>query len=99
MNTALRQELLGRIVAADPTFFEHLIIDLMLAMGYGGSHTEAARHLGMAGDGGIDGVIDGDPLGLDAVYLQAKNEAAPLWWTVVGLGVQAVTGASCICRS
>ena len=73
MGAALRQELLNRIVAADPTFFEHLVIDLMLAMGYGGSHTEAARHLGMAGDGGIDGVIDGDPLGLDAVYLQAKK--------------------------
>jgi restriction system protein len=75
MNGALRQELLTRIVAADATFFEHLVIDLMLAMGYGGSHADAARHLGMAGDGGIDGVIDGDPLGLDAVYLQAKKYA------------------------
>jgi len=77
MNTALRQDLLSRIVASTPTFFERLIIDLMLAMGYGGSHTEAARHLGTVGDGGIDGVIDGvidgDPLGLDAVYLQAKK--------------------------
>ena len=75
MNGALRQELLTRIVAADATFFEHLVIDLMLAMGYGGSHADTARHLGMAGDGGIDGVIDGDPLGLDAVYLQAKKYA------------------------
>src|SRR4051795_6099390 len=75
LNSTLRQDLLNRIVAADPTFFELLVIDLMLAMGYGGSHAEAGRHLGTSGDGGVDGVINGDPLGLDVVYLQAKKYA------------------------
>ena len=71
LNEALREELLTRIVAADPTFFEHLIIDLMLAMGYGGSG--AGRHLGKTADGGVDGVINEDPLGLSIVFLQAKR--------------------------
>lgn len=71
LNTALRQELLTRIVAAHPTFFEHLIIDLMLAMGYGGSG--AGKHLGRTADGGVDGIINEDPLGLDIVFLQAKR--------------------------
>src|SRR4051795_4427963 len=73
LNSTLRQDLLNRIIAADPTFFELLVIDLMLSMGYGGSHAEAGRHLGASGDGGVDGVINGDPLGLDVVYLQAKK--------------------------
>ena len=75
LNSTLRQDLLNRIIAADPTFFELLVIDLMLSMGYGGSHAEAGRHLGASGDGGVDGVINGDPLGLDVVYLQAKKYA------------------------
>lgn len=70
-TAALRDELLARIIAADPTFFEHLIIDLMLAMGYGGSGS--GRHMGKTADGGIDGIINEDPLGLDIVFLQAKR--------------------------
>lgn len=73
LNLALREELLDRIVASDPTFFEHLIIDLMLAMGYGGSGS--GKHLGKTADGGVDGIINEDPLGLDIVYLQAKRYA------------------------
>jgi restriction system protein len=73
MNSALRQELLVRITIADPTFFEHLIIDLMIKMGYGGSGS--GRHLGKTSDGGVDGIINEDPLGLDIVYLQAKRYA------------------------
>ena len=73
VETALRQELLVRITVADPTFFEHLIIDLMIAMGYGGSGS--GRHLGKTSDGGVDGVINEDALGLDIVYLQAKRYA------------------------
>ena len=73
MNSALRDDLLARIVSADPTFFEKVIIDLMLAMGYGASGS--GQHLGKTNDGGIDGIINEDPLGLDVVFLQAKRYA------------------------
>lgn len=73
LSTALRDELLARIVSAEPTFFEHVIIDLMLAMGYGGSGS--GKHLGKTADGGVDGIINEDPLGLDIVFLQAKRYA------------------------
>jgi restriction system protein len=60
-----------------PTLFEKIIIDLLLAMGYGGSRSEAGQRLGGNGDGGIDGVINEDRLGLDRIYLQAKlNKSA-----------------------
>lgn len=63
MNSTLRDELLIRLASSDPTFFEHLIIDLMIAMGYGGAGS--GRHLGKTSDGGVDGVINEDPLGLN----------------------------------
>jgi restriction system protein len=69
----LREELLGRIYAQSHGFFEHLIIDVLLAMGYGGRRRDLARRLGRSGDGGIDGIIEQDELGLDAIYLQAKR--------------------------
>jgi len=75
IETALRKELLGRILAAPPAFFESLIVALLLAMGYGGSREEAGKTVGRSGDGGIDGVIDQDALGLDRVYVQAKRYA------------------------
>jgi restriction system protein len=56
-----------------PAFFEELVIDLLVRMGYGGTRTEAARAIGRTGDGGIDGVIDEDHLGLDSIYVQAKR--------------------------
>lgn len=74
INLALRKELLERIASFDPTFFEHLIIDMMIAMGYGGAGS--GRHLGKTNDGGIDGIINEDPLGLDIVFLQAKRYAS-----------------------
>jgi len=70
---ALRLELLGRILAQSPAFFEHLIIDVMLAMGYGARRRDLARRLGRRGDGGVDGVVEQDELGLDVIYLQAKR--------------------------
>lgn len=73
MQSALRNDLLQRILANSPGFFESVIIDLLLAMGYGGSLRSAAAQLGRSGDGGVDGVISEDRLGLDRVYVQAKR--------------------------
>ncbi len=74
---ALRAEvestLLERLQAASPEFFEQAVVDLLVAMGYGGTHDNAARRIGKTGDEGIDGVIDEDRLGLDAIYIQAKR--------------------------
>lgn len=75
INAALSAELLDRVRAAPPNFFEHLIIELLLAMGYGGTSEDAGRALGRSGDDGVDGVIDQDPLGVDQIYVQAKRYA------------------------
>ena len=71
--SVLRTDLLERIAQNTPTFFEQLIVDLLVGMGYGGSHKNAASQLGQSGDGGVDGVINEDRLGLDRVYIQAKR--------------------------
>lgn len=76
IEAALAQELLDRVRAAPPDFFERLIVNLLLAMGYGGSAADAGRALGRSGDDGVDGVIDQDALGLDRVYIQAKRYVA-----------------------
>lgn len=90
VQSALRAELLERIVQNSPAFFEQLIVDLLIAMGYGGSHRNAATQLGRSGDGGVDGVINEDRLGLDRVYVQAKRYAD----TTVGRpDVQAFVGS------
>ena len=73
IRQAVSTELLERIKAAPPDFFERLVIDLLLKMGYGGSRRDAGAAVGRSGDGGIDGVIKEDRLGLDAVYIQAKR--------------------------
>ncbi|UFX46129.1 restriction endonuclease [Bradyrhizobium sp. 41S5] len=76
LEGTLRADLLDRIAKNSPAFFEQLIVDLLVAMGYGGSHKNAAAQLGRSGDGGVDGVINEDRLGLDRVYVQAKRYAA-----------------------
>jgi restriction system protein len=63
----------------NPAFFERLVVELIVKMGYGGSWREAARAVGQSGDGGIDGIIDEDRLGLDTIYIQAKK-----WEVIVG---------------
>lgn len=73
ITESLRDALLARILEGSPAFFEKLILDLLLAMGYGGSRTDAGEQLGGTGDGGVDGVIREDQLGLDRIYLQAKR--------------------------
>jgi len=73
LNENLKNELLDKILQATPNFFEKLVIDLLVKMGYGGSRSEAGRAVGKSGDQGIDGIINEDKLGLDVIYLQAKR--------------------------
>ena len=72
LDETVRDALLARILEGTPAFFEKLIVDLLLQMGYGGSRSDAGEQLGGTGDGGVDGVIREDQLGLDRIYLQAK---------------------------
>ena len=76
LRTALAADLLSRVHRLDPTMFEQVIVDLLVRMGYGGNRADAARRIGRTGDGGIDGVIREDRLGLDVIYIQAKRYAA-----------------------
>lgn len=69
----LAAELLLTIKEASPRFFENLVVDLLLQMGYGGSRADAGRAIGKTSDGGIDGIIKEDKLGLDIIYIQAKR--------------------------
>lgn len=73
MNIALADEMLTRLREGTSAFFERAVVALLLAMGYGRGREGAGRVLGRSGDGGIDGVINEDALGLDAVYVQAKR--------------------------
>lgn len=75
ITNELRAAILGRIASGTPQFFEKVVVDLLTSMGYGGSRANAGRRVGKTADGGIDGVINEDPLGLDIVYLQAKRYA------------------------
>ncbi len=74
---SIRNDLAGEIIthikSNTPAFFEDLVIDLMLALGYGGSRADAGKSIGQSGDEGIDGIIKEDRLGLDVIYLQAKR--------------------------
>lgn len=69
----LAQEIIDKIKTCSPKFFENLVIDLLLRMGYGGSRKDAGQSMGKTGDGGIDGIIKEDRLGLDIIYIQAKR--------------------------
>ena len=69
----LAAELLEKVKGAPPEFFERLVVELLVAMGYGGSQADAGRAVGRGGDGGIDGIIKEDKLGLDTIYIQAKR--------------------------
>jgi restriction system protein len=79
INNALAQELLDTIKTSSPSFFEKLVVDLLLKMGYGGSRKDAGQSIGKSGDEGVDGIIKEDRLGLDVIYVQAKR-----WDNVVG---------------
>ena len=73
LRDELAAELLDTVKAATPAFFENLVVELLVKMGYGGSRKEAGRVVGRSGDQGIDGIINEDRLGLDTIYIQAKR--------------------------
>ena len=75
----LESEILSSVKEASPSFFERLVVDLLVRMGYGGNRQDAGKALGKSGDGGIDGIINEDRLGLDVIFIQAKR-----WEGMVG---------------
>ncbi len=89
LRRILALELLEQVMTSSPARFEKLVVDLLLAMGYGGSRTDAGKTIGRSGDEGIDGIINEDRLGLDIVYIQAKR-----WQSSVGRPeIQAFVGS------
>lgn len=90
IRKSLAIELLEKVKSSSPSFFERLVVDLLVSMGYGGSRTDAGQAIGKSGDDGIDGIIKEDRLGLDLVAIQAKR------WTTNTVGrpdVQAFSGS------
>lgn len=73
LQASLKAELLEQVLQLTPAQFERLVVEVLVAMGYGGSVRDAGQALGRSGDNGIDGLIKQDPLGLDRIYLQAKR--------------------------
>lgn len=79
LREQLGEEILARILTCSPGFFEQLVVELLVKMGYGGSRRDAGERIGQTGDGGIDGIIKEDRLGLDTIFIQAKR-----WQGTVG---------------
>jgi restriction system protein len=79
VHDALAGDLLQRLKAGSPEFFERVVVEVLVRMGYGGTRQDAGKAIGRSGDEGIDGIINEDRLGLDAIYVQAKR-----WENVVG---------------
>lgn len=75
---ALEAEIIDRVKTASPSFFERLVVELLVAMGYGGSLRDAGQAVGRSGDGGVDGILKEDRLGLDVLYVQAKRWEGPV---------------------
>jgi restriction system protein len=73
IRKSLAQELINKVLDLSPSFFERLVVELLVKMGYGGSIKDAGKAIGKSGDEGIDGTIKEDKLGLDIIYIQAKN--------------------------
>jgi len=73
LRTSLEAEILSAVKESSPSFFERVVVDLLVKMGYGGNRQDAGRAMGKSGDGGIDGIINEDRLGLDVIYIQAKR--------------------------
>jgi restriction system protein len=73
LRQTLAEDVLQTVKGCSPSFFERLVIDVLVKMGYGGTRKEAGKAIGKSGDGGIDGIINEDRLGLDVIYIQAKK--------------------------
>ncbi|PLV59913.1 restriction endonuclease [Thermotoga sp. KOL6] len=78
LRKELVAQLLDKVMSCSPSFFEKLVVDLLVKMGYGGSREEAGKAIGRTGDEGIDGIIKEDRLGLDIIYIQAKRWNNPV---------------------
>lgn len=91
LDESLREEVLEQLYEIDPYRFEQVVIDVLFAMGYGGSREEAAHVTQKSNDGGIDGIINEDRLGLDVIYVQAKRYQAES--TIGRKEVQSFVGA------
>ncbi len=78
IRSYLANEILEMVRNCSPSFFERLVVDVLVGMGYGGSREEAGQAVGGSGDGGIDGIINEDRLGLDVIYIQAKRWEGPV---------------------
>ena len=83
ISNDLAADLLSKVMEQTPAFFEHLVVDLLVKMGYGGSNSDAARVTQLTNDEGIDGIIYEDKLGLDKIYLQAKRWTNPVGRPVI----------------
>ena len=79
LRADLAADLLQRLMTCSPAFFERLVVEVIVKMGYGGTRKDAGKAIGKSGDGGIDGIIKEEKLGLDAIYIQAKR-----WENTVG---------------
>ena len=76
LHQTLADDLLDKLKTVSPSFFERIVVDLLVSMGYGGSVKDAGKTVGRSGDGGVDGIIKEDKLGLDTIYIQAKRKEA-----------------------
>lgn len=92
ISNDLAADLLSKVMEQTPTFFEHLVVDLLVKMGYGGSNLDAARVTQLTNDEGIDGIIYEDKLGLDKIYLQAKRWTNPVGRPVIQQFAGALVG-------
>ena len=89
LRSEIKDDILQLLKSSSPGFFEQVVVDLLVAMGYGGSRKAAGKAIGGSGDGGVDGIISEDPLGLDNIYIQAKR-----WESNVGRPIiQAFAGS------
>lgn len=92
IRTELAADILNRLKTCSPSFFERLVVEVIVKMGYGGTRQDAGKAIGKSGDGGIDGIIKEDRLGLDTIYIQAKRWEATVGRPEIQKFVGALTG-------